>query len=74
MFATVLFGHLQINAILTSSVRVHTIGESCGSSREKSLWKVMGIYAGKQQKCLRSEFGRGMITVLNSVKVVVRVS
>ena len=34
----------------------------------------MEIYAGKQQKYLRSEFSNGMITVLNSVKVIVRVS
>ena len=34
----------------------------------------MRIYAGKQQKCLRSEFSKGMIAVLNSVKVLVRVS
>ena len=34
----------------------------------------MEIYAGKQQKYLHPEFSRGMITVLNSVKVIVRVS
>jgi len=34
----------------------------------------MEVYAGKQQKCLRSEFSKGMITVLHSGKVVVRVS
>jgi hypothetical protein len=27
----------------------------------------MRIYAGKQQKCLRSEFSKGMIAVLNTV-------
>jgi hypothetical protein len=35
---------------------------------ENLLEKIMEIYAGKQQKCLRSEFSKGMIAVLNREK------
>ena len=46
---------------------MHTISESYVSEGCKSLRKVGEIYAGRQQKCLRSEFSKGMIAVLNTV-------